>query len=138
MGNTLRGLAKRDVVAKYLLFFAGVQISVSVQLFLSVYFAQVPLRKFTFIMIAGFALGVSSLISLMFAGEVEHVVKAGASVVGTTLEKKRDDIMNEALDETATTTFPGLSNRINKIKAFFWTDVFLCASGLVIAILGRP
>jgi hypothetical protein len=138
MENKIRRLAKRDIVVKYLLFVAGIQISAAVELFVNAYFANVALPRFLLILVAGLALGVSSFISLIFAGEVEPIVKAGESVLGTTLEKDRDQEMNRKLDETVSMIFLSQRKRIDRIKAFFWSDIFLSTLGLGITILGKP
>ena len=131
-------LARRDIVAKYLWFIAGLQIAAAVALFVNVYFIDLPLRKFFLIVVAGLVLGVSSFVSLMLASEIEYVVKAGESMVGTTLEKNKDKAMNNELNKTVSMMFLKPMKRINKIRAIFCSDVFLSAAGLGITILSKP
>ena len=138
MGSRIRRLAKRDIVAKYLLFLAGVQIAAAVNLFTSVCFVAPPLRVFLRILVAGFSFGVSSFLSFMLSAEVEHVVKAGEAVLGTNLEKDRDDEMNSRLDEAVWMVFLGPRRRIDRIGIFFWSDIVLTALGIGMTIMCRP
>lgn len=131
-------LAKRDIVAKYLWFIGGLQIAAAVQLFINVYFIDLPLPKFLLILIAGIVLGVSSFVSLILASEIEYVAKAGESVVGTTLEKSRNKAVNDELNKTVSMMFLKPMKKINRIRIIFYSDVFLSAAGLAMTILSKP
>lgn len=137
MENKIRRLAKRDIVVKYLLFIAGIQISAAVALFINVHFIDLSLRKLLLILVGGIALGVSSFMSLILASDVEHIVKAGESMLGTTLERDRDQEMDSELNKTVSMIFLGPRKRIYKIKAILYSDVFLSALGIVIPILSK-
>ena len=118
-------LAKRDIIIKYLWFIAGLQISAGVQLFANIYFVELPIRALSFILVSGFALGLSGFMSLVLAGEFEHVVKAGEFLLGTTLEKDKEQKLDEELDKTVSMILLGSMKRIKKIRIIFWLDIVL-------------
>jgi len=133
----IKRLAKKDIVVKYLWFIAGLQISAAVELFMNFNFVDFPLRRFLPMLLAGFALGASSLVSLMLASEVEHVVKAGESMLGTTLERDRNQQMDHELNKTVPSIFRGSLKRKHKITAIFCSDGFLSILGIGLTILSK-
>jgi len=134
----IRRLAKKDIVVKYLWFIAGLQISAAVQLFINAYFIDLPLRKFLLIILAGIVLGFSSFVSLILSSETEHVVKAGEYTLGTTLERDRNQEMDNELNKTVPMIFMGSMKRLGKIRTIFYSDVFLSVLGLGMTISSKP
>ena len=134
----MRRLAKRDIVAKYLLFLAGVQIAAAVNLLTNACFVNLPWCVFSRILVAGFAFGVGSFLSFMLSGEVERVVEAGEAVLGTPLERDRDDEMNSKLDETVSIVLVGSRRRVDRIGVVFWADVVVTVLGLSMTLMSRP
>lgn len=137
MEKRIRGFARKSIVGKYLLFVAGIQVAVAVNLFTNIWFVTLSPRGFILVLLAGLALGVSSFISLVLAGEVEYIVKTGEAVVETPLERDRIREMDEALDERIPISLIGPRKRIHIIGALFWSDIGLTVLALAMITLGR-
>jgi len=132
-------IAKKGIIANYLMFVAGIQISACVNLLTNIYVTDLPLQRFVFAVLSGLSLGVTSFLSVMLASEVEHVSKFGELAIGTLFEseKEKDNLMNKELEKTVSLMFLGQSKRIDKIKLLICSDISLTIIGLAVALAGK-
>jgi hypothetical protein len=137
MESMIRKIAKTGIVVKYLWFIAGLQISAALELLLNLNLVDFSLQQFSLMLVSGLALGVSSFVSLVLASGIEEVIKAGESMIGTTLEKDREQEMDRALEKPVSMIFLGQMQRKSKITVVFCLDSLLTALGIGMAIVSR-
>jgi hypothetical protein len=130
-------IAKKSITVNYVTFIAGIQISACIKLFTDIYFRDVSSKQFFFIIVAGLLLGISSFLSLSLGSEIDYITRYGELAVGTTLEKKRNSIMDKKLNETITFGFLGEMKRINKVKVLFVSDILLTFLSLGILLISK-
>lgn len=130
-------IAKKPIAANYATFIAGIQISACIKLLTDLYFREVSLQQFFFIVVTGLFLGVSSILSLILGSEIDSIARIGELALGTTLETKRNSLMDKKLNEKTTFGFLGELKRIDKIRVLFISDISLTLLGLGILIISK-